>query len=106
MKLFPGHVSKQFRPRELVGSAPRRPYRLRLNGKNKYGHSTSAFRGNLAVNSGLRRRLFVAFTPHQYQTQVRFWIPLEIPTDHDYMMPRLPENGKIKIPQVGTYFTL
>ena len=45
-------------------------------------------------------------TPHQYQTQVRFWIPLEIPTDHDYMMPRLPENGKIKIPQVGTYFTL
>ena len=45
-------------------------------------------------------------TPHQYQTQVRFWIPLEIPTDHDYMMPRLPENAKIKIPQVGSYFTL
>ena len=31
MKLFPGHVSKKIRPRELVGSAP-----LRLNGKNMY----------------------------------------------------------------------
>ena len=40
----------------------------------------------------------ILHTPHQYQTQVRFWIPLKIPTDHDYMMPRLPENAKIKIP--------
>ena len=27
MKLFPGHVSKQFRPRELVGSAPTKAQR-------------------------------------------------------------------------------
>ena len=45
-------------------------------------------------------------TPLQYRTQVRFWIPLKISAEYDYMMPRLPENAKIKIPQVGTYFTL
>ena len=48
----------------------------------------------------------VTHTPHQYQTQVRFWLQLKIPTDYDYMMPRLPENAKIKIPLVGTYSTL
>ena len=42
----------------------------------------------------------------QYPTQVRFWIHLKIPTEYDYRMPRLPENEKIKIPQVGTHFTL
>ena len=45
-------------------------------------------------------------TPHQYPTQVRFGIPFKIPAEYDYMMPRLSENAKIKIPQVGTYFTL
>ena len=39
-------------------------------------------------------------------TQVWFEIPAEIPAEYDYMMPRLPENAKIKIPQVGSYFTL
>ena len=40
----------------------------------------------------------MTLTPHQYQTQVRFWIPLKIATYYDYMMPRLPENAKNKIP--------
>ena len=40
-------------------------------------------------------------TPHQYPTQVRFGIPFKIPPEYDYMMPRPPENTKIKIPQVG-----
>ena len=38
----------------------------------------------------------------QKPTQVRFWIHLKIPTEYDYRMPRLPENQKIKIPQVGS----
>ena len=42
----------------------------------------------------------------QRRTQVRFWIQFKIPTEYDKLMPRLPENAKIKIPQVGTYFTL
>ena len=41
-------------------------------------------------------------TPLQKRIQVRFWIPVQIPIDYDYMMPRLPENQKIKIPQVGS----
>ena len=44
----------------------------------------------------------LADTPLQKRTQVRFWIPVQIPIDYDYMMPRLPENQKVKIPQVGS----
>ena len=48
----------------------------------------------------------VKVTPLQRRTQVRFWIQFKIPTEYVKLMPRLPENAKIKIPQVGTYFTL
>ena len=42
------------------------------------------------------------FTLHQGCTQVRFWIQFKIPTEYVRLMPRLPENVKIKIPQVGS----
>ena len=38
----------------------------------------------------------------QKPTQARFWIHLKIATEYDYRMPRLPENQKIKVPQVGS----
>ena len=41
-------------------------------------------------------------TPLQKRTQVRFWITLQIQIDYDNIMPRLPENKKIKVPQVGS----
>ena len=41
-------------------------------------------------------------TPLRKRTQVRFWIPVQIQIDYDNMMPRVPENQKIKIPQVGS----
>ena len=45
-------------------------------------------------------------TPLWNRTQVRFWIPVKIPTEYDYLIPRLPENAKIKILYVGSYFIL
>ena len=49
-------------------------------------------------------RLFgvVIVTLLQKPTQVRFCIHLKILTEYNYRMPRLPENQKIKIPQVGS----
>ena len=49
---------------------------------------------------------FLPPTPIQYPTQVRFWIHLKISTEYHNRIPILSENAKIKIPQVGTYFTL
>ena len=48
------------------------------------------------------RQCYCSATPIKKRTQVRFWIPLQIPLDYDNMMPRLPENQKFKIPQVGS----
>ena len=31
------------------------------------------------------------------RTQVRFWIPVKIPAEYDYLKPWVPENAKIKI---------
>ena len=46
--------------------------------------------------------VFLFRTLHQGCTQVRFWIQFKIPTEYVRLMPRLPENVKIKIPQVGS----
>ena len=59
---------------------------------------------NSNINSHGRGRERGGRTLLQKPTQVRFWIYLKIkiPKEYDYRMPRLPENKKIKIPQVGS----
>ena len=42
-------------------------------------------------------------------TQGRFWIPVKIPAEwaeYVSLMPKLPENAKIKIIYGGTYFSI
>ena len=53
---------------------------------------------SLLVNSRASETVRVQGTPLEKRTQVWFGIPVQIPIDYDYMMPRLPENQKIKIP--------
>ena len=50
---------------------------------------------SLAESSLVMSSSFIVLTPLQYQTQVRFGIPFKIPTEYDYIMPRLQENAKI-----------
>ena len=67
---------------------------------------TPSLRDGVMSNVKEERLASLLSTPLQRRTQVRFWIQFKIPTEYDKLMPRLPENAKIKIPQVGTYFTL
>ena len=81
-------------------SEPDGKFSLFINSFENNGKEFEPF-GVLASNFRFTFPISVS-TLHHGCTQVRFWIQFKIPTEYVRLMPRLPENVKIKIPQVGS----
>ena len=55
---------------------------------------------------GVLESQYVPITSHRKETQVRtYWIPIKGPANHDNILPRLAENVKNEILQVGPSLT-